>query len=70
VRHAPVDEQIAVNTQDGVKQIDPPLREYFPRTSAVSRREITRLASGLIAIFPFVPANRFVLEVFLAIPQL
>lgn len=32
-----VEESVNVNTQaDPVKQIDPPLREYFPRTSAVS----------------------------------
>lgn len=36
VKHLPIDEAVSVNTQDGVKQIDPPLREYFPRTSAVS----------------------------------
>lgn len=37
LRQAPVDDALVVNTQaDETKQIDPPLREYFPRTSAVS----------------------------------
>lgn len=37
VRHSDVEDAIVVNTQaDAAKQIDPPLREYFPRTSAVS----------------------------------
>ena len=36
-----VEETVNVNTQaDAAKQIDPPLREYFPRTSAVSSRFI------------------------------
>lgn len=37
MRHSDVEDALVVNTQaDTVKQIDPPLREYFPRTSAVS----------------------------------
>lgn len=36
---AEVEESMNVNTQaDSAKQIDPPIREYFPRTSAVSSR--------------------------------
>jgi hypothetical protein len=35
VRHAAVEEPLNVNTQsDGMRQIDPPIRDYFPRTSA------------------------------------
>jgi hypothetical protein len=37
VRQVVEESSLAVNTQtDPIKQIDPPLREYFPRTSAVS----------------------------------
>lgn len=38
MRHSRAEDAPVVNTQaDTAKQIDPPLREYFPRTSAVSR---------------------------------
>ena len=40
-QQVPVEDTLHVNTQaDAAKQIDPPLREYFPRTSAVRKLKV------------------------------